>query len=129
MQFFGEVSLLLGIKRTASAKTKTQCVLYKITKNELLDVLRDHPDVEATLRRVARSRKHRLEHYIDPAKNPLRPGDEIDTEDRKTELFGVDAEEITSEKQEEFENTIKQAKVGRGVTYRETIKRPSEFRY
>ena len=38
---FGEVSRLLGVQRTASARTKTQCMLYRISKKKLLMVLQD----------------------------------------------------------------------------------------
>lgn len=112
--YFGDVSLLLNIQRTASARTKTQCVLYSISKENLLRVLQDYPEIMRGMKRVARSRKNRLKHYIDPAKNGLDPEDEIDSEDCKTELFGVDADEVTHIKDSAFENSRRKAHVGIG---------------
>lgn len=97
--------------------------MYKISKDGLLQILRDHPDIEKSLEKVAQSRRRRLAHYLDPIKEPLLPGDEIDSEDCKTDLFGVDAEEVTNEKKTAYENSRRHAKVGRGITYRETIER------
>eukprot|EP00568_Trieres_chinensis_P014048 CAMPEP_0183321582 /NCGR_PEP_ID=MMETSP0160_2-20130417/69232_1 /TAXON_ID=2839 ORGANISM="Odontella Sinensis, Strain Grunow 1884" /NCGR_SAMPLE_ID=MMETSP0160_2 /ASSEMBLY_ACC=CAM_ASM_000250 /LENGTH=121 /DNA_ID=CAMNT_0025488549 /DNA_START=1 /DNA_END=366 /DNA_ORIENTATION=+ len=78
-------------------------MLYKIEKEKLLKILKDFPETEATMMRVARSRKRRLDHYVSPSSCPLLPEDEIDSEDSKTELFGVDAAQVASAKEEEFE--------------------------
>ena len=86
-QYFGEVSLLLGVRRTASAKSKTQCMLY--------------PTVESRMTRVAQSRRRRLAHYRNPKQVKLDPADEIDHEDSQTELFGVDADKILHDKEQE----------------------------
>jgi len=104
-KYFGEVSLLLGIRRTASARTKTQCLLYRISKENLLIVLQDFPDTLASMTGVAESRQRRLQHYIDPEKHRLLPADEIDAEDCKTELFGVDADKVVLDKEEESSRT------------------------
>lgn len=101
LQFFGEASLLLGIRRSCSARTKTQCMLYRISKLKLLTVLQDFPDTLVTMKKVAVSRVNRLQHYVSPEKYDLKPEDEVDSEDRKTELFGVDAEEVMHAKAEE----------------------------
>ena len=100
--YFGEVSLLLGIRRTASAKTKTQCMLYKVGRQKLLEILHNFPEMAKVMKRVSWSRKRRLEHYVNPTEAPLFPEDEVDDEDCKTELFGVDAEQVASAKEEEF---------------------------
>lgn len=105
--YFGEVSLLLGIRRTASAKTKTQCMLYRISKERLLMILQDFPHTLASMVGVAESRQRRLQHYVDPEKHPLRPTDEIDAEDCKTELFGVDADKVVLDKEEQNSRRMK----------------------
>jgi len=92
---------MLGIQRTASARSKTQCTLYKISKKKLFEVLRDFPESFSKMKRVAESRHRRLKHYINPEQHPLLPNDEIDSEDCKTELFGVDAENVVTLKEEE----------------------------
>lgn len=79
-KYFGEVSLLLGIHRTASAKSKTQCMLYRLTKAKLLPLLKDYPFVETRMTEIAQSRRRRLAHYLDPTNVQMQPGDEIDAE-------------------------------------------------
>lgn len=100
--FFGEVSLLLNVKRTASARTKTQCMLFKIQKDKLFSVLKDFPDMLEIMLRVAESRQRRLKHYRNPEKYHLSKSDEIDTEDCKTELFGAEEERVVLEKDKEM---------------------------
>ena len=51
---------------------------------------------------VAQSRRRRLSHYLDPNEVTLAPGDEIDAEDCRTELFGQDADQILHDKEEEM---------------------------
>lgn len=86
-QFFGEVSLLQGIKRTTSAKAQTPCILFQIRKLELLSVLQDFPRVEKFLNRVASSRRRRVHHFVRPIDNPIHEEDNYDSEDRRTALF------------------------------------------
>lgn len=100
--YFGEVSLLLGVRRTASAKSKTQCMLYRLRKCKLLSLLQDYPTIESKMTNVAQSRRRRLLHYLEPKKVALAPVDEIDAEDCRTELFGQDADQILHEKEEEM---------------------------
>lgn len=95
------MSLLLNTRRTASAKTKTQCTLFKIAKDKLINVLRDFPDTLEHMTQVAESRQRRLKHFIDPSSHLLLTHDKIDREDCKTELFGADADKIVFAKEEE----------------------------
>ena len=98
------------MRRTASARTKTQCLLYKISRQKLLSILRDFPDTLRTMKRVASSRQRRLQHYIEPDRYPLLPEDEVDAEDCKTELFGADAESIVNVKEEENSRAMMKAR-------------------
>ena len=91
---------MLGVKRTASAKSKTQCMLYRLKKSSLLTLLHDYPAIESKMRNIAQSRQRRLAHYLDPDEVDLAPGDEIDAEDCRTELFGQDADQILHDKEE-----------------------------
>ena len=102
-QYFGEVSLLLGIRRTASARTKTQCMLYKISKARLLAVLQDFPEMAERMRKTAEGRVRRLEYYLDPTNKTLAKEDEVDAEDSKTDLFGADADVVARDKAEAFD--------------------------
>lgn len=101
-QYFGEVSVLLGVKRTASAISKTQCTLYRLQKSDLLSLLLDYPAIESKMTSVAQSRRRRLAHYLDPESIVLDVEDEIDAEDCRTELFGQDADQILQDKEEEM---------------------------
>lgn len=65
--YFGEVSLLLNKRRTASAQTKTQCMLFKISKRNLLMVLEDFPETLEYMVKVAEQRQRRVAHHIDPS--------------------------------------------------------------
>ena len=102
-QYFGEVSLLLGVRRTASARTKTQCMLYKISRARLLDVLQDFPEMAERMRKTAEGRVRRLEYYLDPTNKTLSKEDEVDPEDSKTDLFGADADVVARDKAEAFD--------------------------
>ena len=77
-------------------------MLYRLRKSQLLSLLQDHPAVESKMVTIAQSRRMRLAHYLDPKGVPLDAGDEVDAEDCRTELFGVDAEKILQDKEEEY---------------------------
>ena len=98
-QYFGDVAVLLNVRRTASAKSTTQCTLYRLKKAHLLALLADYPAIETKMMNVAHSRRRRLAHYLNPKGVSLHPGDEVDVEDSKTELFGKDADLILQDKQ------------------------------
>ena len=102
-QYLGDVSVLLGVRRTASAKSTTQCTLYRLRKGALLSLLRDYPATEKKMNGVAQSRRRRLAHYLHPTSVALAPGDEIDVEDSKTELFGQDTDRILQDKEKATE--------------------------
>jgi len=117
--FFGEVSVLLGIRRTASVKTRTQCILYKVAKENLLNILKDFPETAVDLRRIADIRRRRLAHHLhsdESCVEPLLPGEEVDSEDRKTDLFGLDADQAVHSKKEAFENNRRQARIKKRPT-------------
>ena len=82
-------------------------MLFKISKEKLTAVLKDFPEIMANMVKVAESRHRRLKHYIAPSKYALAKVDEIDSEDCKTELFGADAEQIVSAKEDEQFRTRK----------------------
>jgi CRP-like cAMP-binding protein len=54
--FFGEISLLLGETRTASAKASTKCVLTALSQQDFFEVLSMFPDEENSLRETAAQR-------------------------------------------------------------------------
>ena len=118
-QYFGDVSLLLGVRRTASAKSKTQCMLYRLRKSNLLTLLHDYPAIQSKMKNVAQSRQRRLAHYLDPKEVTLASGDEIDTEDCKTALFGMDAEKILVSKEAEMNAEM----ISSGRSGRKTVRR------
>lgn len=76
-------------------------MLFKISKQNLLSILNDFPNTYDAMVDVAKKRQRRLKHYLNPLTYPLAKEDEIDSEDCKTELFGADAEQICSKKEEE----------------------------
>jgi glucose-6-phosphate 1-dehydrogenase len=54
--FFGELSLLLSQPRTASIRAATLCDLFVLDKADFNRVLKDRPQLAASLREVAKSR-------------------------------------------------------------------------
>jgi CRP-like cAMP-binding protein len=54
--FFGEISLLLGETRTASARASTKCVLSKLSQLDFFEVLSMFPEEENSLRETATMR-------------------------------------------------------------------------
>jgi hypothetical protein len=65
--------------------------------------MRDYPAIETRMTNVAQSRRRRLAHYKNPGSNTLAPGDDVDVEDSKTELFGKDAAKILQDKEKATE--------------------------
>ena len=63
--------------------------------------LHDYPDTFEFMKRVADKRLRRLQHFVNPAKVPFRVDEEVDEEDSKTELFGVDPKKLVHVKEEE----------------------------
>lgn len=80
-------------------------MLFKITKNLLISILKDFPDTLKHMIQVAESRQKRLQHYTNPSTYPLAKEDEVDLEDSKTILFGADSEKVVSQKEEESRRT------------------------
>ena len=111
--YFGDVSVLLGVRRTASAKSKTQCMLYRIRKDDLISLLQDHPSLETKMRNIAQSRRRRLAHFLNPHEVKLSPGDEIDSEDCRTDLFGLPSEEVLQDKEDDYTQEMLQSGIRR----------------
>ena len=83
-----------------------------------MNVLQEFPDTESKLQRVAQSRKRRLEHHVNPNNiDTLSIDDEVDSEDRRTELFGLDAEKAVTTKTEDIENNRRFARIKKRPTY------------
>lgn len=93
-------------------------MLYRLRKRDLLSLLQDYPSIETKMIDIAQSRRRRLAHYLDPKNVSLEKKDEVDAEDCRTELFGVDAEKILHDKEEEF----KMERINSGIkTKRRTL--------
>ena len=71
-EFFGEVALLMKIKRTASVKALSYSSLFKLDADHLLAIGEDYPKMEAQLRlHIYNSVKGRLEGSIQIPKERL----------------------------------------------------------
>ncbi|KAI9261422.1 hypothetical protein BDA99DRAFT_464372 [Phascolomyces articulosus] len=53
MDFFGELSLLLDIPRTASVQSITPIEMYVLSKEDCLEVCHDYPDIESQFKILA----------------------------------------------------------------------------
>eukprot|EP00741_Cyanophora_paradoxa_P003522 tig00000711_g3420.t1 len=69
--YFGEVSLLLGVKRTASTRALGNCDLFALTKEDLDRATEDYPREKKKLEDIARSRVAQLQ--VDDRKKELAP--------------------------------------------------------
>ncbi len=107
--YFGGVALILGCRHTATAKTKTQCVLYTLNRDSLLNILEDYPATSQYMKKIAASRQRRVRHFLNPSSIKLAPEDEIDLEDSKTEFVGV-AKSFLLNKKLQSKNTLYRGK-------------------
>jgi glucose-6-phosphate 1-dehydrogenase len=55
-EYFGEMSLLTSVPRTANIKAASPCNLFVLEKHEFERVVRDHPNFAATLREQVKKR-------------------------------------------------------------------------
>jgi len=62
--FFGEVALLLPVRRTASARAQTIAFLHTLTREALLSSLKDFPEIYQRLKEIATSRVKRITRRI-----------------------------------------------------------------
>jgi hyperpolarization activated cyclic nucleotide-gated potassium channel 2 len=118
--YFGEVAMLMNCKRTASARTKTQCLLYHVAAEDFRDLLEDFPDREEYVCRVAKSRQRRIVQYLSGDDKTGAGGDDLDEEDAKTDLFGADADEMMSVKDREADKNRTNARISRQAASRYT---------
>jgi len=111
--YCGEVSMILNCKRTASARTKTQCMLYRAEARDMMLVLDDFPDKKEYMESVAKSRQKRIINYLseDSSEADLAAEDKDDREDCKTELFGIDADEVMVAKDEHATKSRERARI------------------
>ena len=54
--FFGEIGLLIPIRRTATVRAKTLCDLFVLEKPDFARILKDHPQFAETMIKVAKER-------------------------------------------------------------------------
>jgi CRP-like cAMP-binding protein len=115
--YFGEVSIILDCKRTASARTKTQCLLYRLSADDLKRLLSDFADQTRYMQKIARARQKRIVAYLGLADAEVDEDEEQDEEDAKTDLFGTDADEMMIRKDQEFEKYRQHARISMRSTH------------
>eukprot|EP00520_Triparma_pacifica_P017727 CAMPEP_0118640342 /NCGR_PEP_ID=MMETSP0785-20121206/4703_1 /TAXON_ID=91992 /ORGANISM="Bolidomonas pacifica, Strain CCMP 1866" /LENGTH=1277 /DNA_ID=CAMNT_0006531725 /DNA_START=175 /DNA_END=4005 /DNA_ORIENTATION=- len=120
--YFGEVSIILNCKRTASARTKTQCLLYRLHADDLKKLLFDFGAQHNYMKKIARARQKRIVSYLGLEEEEIEEDEEQDEEDAKTDLFGTDADEMMIKKDQEFEAYRAHAR----ISVRATHNRPSQ---
>jgi small-conductance mechanosensitive channel/dihydroneopterin aldolase len=67
-QFFGDMALLTGEKRSATVKARTHVIAYKITKEALQPILQSKPDLIETLATIVAERQMDTQQKIDDLK-------------------------------------------------------------
>ena len=83
-------------------------MLYRISKERLLTILQDFPEIAERMKKAAKSRVRRLDNFLDPMKKPLSSEDEADAEDKGTELFDADVDKVAREKYKEYKEERRQ---------------------
>jgi len=58
--FFGEISLLTGEKRTATIKAKTSAEIYELQANELKGIIKNNPKIAEKLNLIIEKRKEEM---------------------------------------------------------------------
>lgn len=77
-QFFGEMSLILGEKRSASVNAKTNCRLFEISKETMKVLLEKDPDLLKFVVGVIDRRKHKNENILNaPAEETIVEQDRL----------------------------------------------------
>ncbi|MDX1958703.1 MAG: ABC transporter substrate-binding protein [Leptospiraceae bacterium] len=72
--FFGEMSLLTGAKRTANIIASSHTFIYEITKEDIAPLLENHPEIYKNVKQVLAERKENLQSkkeealYVPPPK-------------------------------------------------------------
>lgn len=62
--YFGEISLLLGEKRTASVKAITFCETFVLTKDKFEQIKKDHPEFKEVLKKISINKTSKTEQLI-----------------------------------------------------------------
>lgn len=88
--YFGDVALLMDVRRTASAIVKVPTMLYYIEDESLHEILDDHPRIHEYMLFIARERKIRV-NCVDPGHTmqaeQLSRRNMVDREDSSTKFF------------------------------------------
>jgi len=86
--YFGDVAVLLSVRRTASTRARTNLVLSVISKKDFSDILLEFESVREYMLGVAKKRKDRL-NTLDPDSTigPLSDDQLKDEEDAQTKYF------------------------------------------
>lgn len=93
--FFGEVALFYSISRTANIRTKTQCTIMELYKEDLVKTLKQYPNIETHMRAIAEENYKlflKREEEIKDANK--KTGQEIDNSVYDVEIIGSYLEKI-----------------------------------
>ncbi|KAJ3232422.1 hypothetical protein HDU78_007169 [Chytriomyces hyalinus] len=77
--FFGEVGVLLNMKRTASVRSKEESHVFQLAKKDLDKVIHDYPSVKETLKAAAEERYKLFKQRSESTTQPHVP-DQFDME-------------------------------------------------
>ena len=96
--YFGDVALLLDVRRTATVRCTTTCICYTIERESLLAALRDFPYVHKYMLTIARRRYQRIERLSIAAESAFRdPGESRSLEDVRADPSNVDEEDAQTD--------------------------------
>jgi len=63
-EYFGDLSLLLGEKRTASVRTLTYCEVFLLTRDDFERIRREYPKFREVLKKMSSERTEKTQTLI-----------------------------------------------------------------
>lgn len=101
--YFGDVAVILGCKRTATVRSKTNSVLFVIKRDQLLHILDDFEHIQQYMTFIAQKRRLRLAYYNGEDQTAFEPSPRVmvDDEDALTKFY-VEHRNIHKQEIEEF---------------------------
>ena len=92
-QFFGEISLLTGVPRSATITAATQAVIYEITQSTMAELLKNRSELMENLSQVMADRRLRNETALQSLTGQAQqeadgPEEEGERQDRNEEQTG-----------------------------------------
>ena len=89
--YFGDVAVLCGVNRTATAQAEAVTILHSVSRAGLIRALEGNENLKKYMEKIAKKRHQRVKqidpYYDGPIDESLESDDYVDEEDAKTDLI------------------------------------------